>query len=299
MSEPLLNPRNQNWEVIAQKISTPTGAIGTTGYLTLNPANGVKINTLAGPTGSTNPSLFYDTTTKEITYSTSPAPATPTLSAVMGAGNSASTTLNMNTNAISNITTATATTFIGALSGNATSATTATTSTNIAGGAGGSIPYQTASATTALLANGTSGQYLKSNGGTLAPSWTSFASVSYSCNVLTNNNVKGTGTGKYIQIGNFIQVQAVVAFSSTGDANGIVALSLPSVVTTGTSNTAFYGNFGFIRSGVAWYFGNGAIINAGSISGIANGSADYMGVSTPTVTMQVGDIVSMSCCFFI
>jgi hypothetical protein len=70
MSEPLLNPRNQNWEVIAQKISTPTGATGTTGYLTLNAANGVKINTIAGPTGSTNPALFYNTTTKEITYST-------------------------------------------------------------------------------------------------------------------------------------------------------------------------------------------------------------------------------------
>ena len=58
-----------------------------------------------------------------------------------------------------------ATTFIGDLSGNATRAT------NIAGGAGGSIPYQSAANTTALLANGTSGQYLKSNGTTLAPSW--------------------------------------------------------------------------------------------------------------------------------
>jgi hypothetical protein len=70
MSEPLLNPRNENWEVIAQKISTPTGATGTNRYLTLNAANGVKINTIAGPTGSTNPALFYNTTTKEITYST-------------------------------------------------------------------------------------------------------------------------------------------------------------------------------------------------------------------------------------
>jgi hypothetical protein len=57
------------------------------------------------------------------------------------------------------------TTFTGGLSGNATSAT------NIAGGLGGSIPYQSAVDTTALLANGTSGQYLKSNGTTLAPSW--------------------------------------------------------------------------------------------------------------------------------
>jgi hypothetical protein len=47
----------------------------------------------------------------------------------------------------------------------------AITATNIAGGLGGQIPYQTAVNTTALLANGTAGQYLKSNGTTLAPSW--------------------------------------------------------------------------------------------------------------------------------
>ena len=190
MSEPLLNPRNENWEVIAQKISTPTGATGTTEYLTLNAANGVKINTLAGPSGSTNPALFYNTTTKEITYSTSPAPATPTLSAVMTAGNTASTTLNMNSNAISNITTATATTFVGALSGNATSATTATTSTNIAGGTASQIPYQSGASTTAFIANGTAGQVLTSNG-TSAPT---FAAVPVSADVFNNIVYFGTTT---------------------------------------------------------------------------------------------------------
>jgi len=201
MSEPLLNPRNQNWEVIAQKISTPTGATGTTGYLTLNAANGVKINTIVGPTGSTNPALFYNTTTKEITYSTLPA--------------------------------------------------------------------------------------------------STFASVTYSCDVLTDNIVKGTGTGTYIQIGNFVQVLSTVSFTSTGTTNGIIALSLPAVVTNGTSNVVFYGNFGFIRAGVAWYFGNAAIIYAGTISGIAYGSQNYMGVSVPQLTMQIGDTVSTSCCFFV
>jgi hypothetical protein len=57
-------------------------------------------------------------------------------------------------------------TFSGALSGNATSAT------NIAGGTGGSLPYQSAASTTAFLSNGTTGQYLVSNGGASAPSWT-------------------------------------------------------------------------------------------------------------------------------
>ena len=42
---------------------------------------------------------------------------------------------------------------------------------NLSGGSGGSIPYQSGASTTAMLANGTSGQILKANGGTSAPSW--------------------------------------------------------------------------------------------------------------------------------
>jgi len=62
----------------------------------------------------------------------------------------------------------TATSFVGALTGNSD---TSTRATNIAGGLGGSIPYQTAVNATSLLANGTAGQVLTSNGTTLAPSW--------------------------------------------------------------------------------------------------------------------------------
>lgn len=51
---------------------------------------------------------------------------------------------------------------VGTLSGAAT---------NLSGGLGGQIPYQSATSTTALLANGTAGQFLISNGGTSAPSW--------------------------------------------------------------------------------------------------------------------------------
>ena len=58
---------------------------------------------------------------------------------------------------------------------NATNALTVGTlsgaATNLSGGLGGQIPYQSATSTTALLANGTAGQFLISNGGTSAPSW--------------------------------------------------------------------------------------------------------------------------------
>jgi hypothetical protein len=94
--------------------------------------------------------------------------------------------------------TATAPTFIGALTGNAD---TATRATNIAGGLGGSIPYQTAVNTSALLPNGTSGQVLTSQGTTLAPVWASAGASNLSA-VLTAGNtatnsiaLNNTGTG--------------------------------------------------------------------------------------------------------
>lgn len=68
---------------------------------------------------------------------------------------------------LAGLTSVTATTFNGALSGNAT---TATTATNLAGGIASQIPYQTAAGTTSFISNGTSGQVLTSNG-TSAPSW--------------------------------------------------------------------------------------------------------------------------------
>ena len=43
--------------------------------------------------------------------------------------------------------------------------------TDLAGGSGGQIPYQSSANNTDFLANGTSGQFLISNGGTSAPSW--------------------------------------------------------------------------------------------------------------------------------
>jgi hypothetical protein len=56
------------------------------------------------------------------------------------------------------------------------SASTATTATNLAGGIASQIPYQTAAGTTAFVANGTTGQFLTSNG-TSAPSWSTVSTA--------------------------------------------------------------------------------------------------------------------------
>lgn len=77
---------------------------------------------------------------------------------------------------LAGLTSVTATTFTGSLSGNAT---TATTATNLAGGAASQIPYQSAAGTTTFIANGTSGQVLKSNGAS-APSWATVTDIAVS-----------------------------------------------------------------------------------------------------------------------
>jgi len=124
-------------------------------------------------------------------------PITPTITTFDG--------IDMSGNDIINGGTFTATSFVGDLSGNASSATNATnavnatTATNIAGGLGGSIPYQSAVNTTALLPNGTSGQYLKSNGTTLAPSWDTLpvAPVVNDGTLQINNGTHITGSGTF------------------------------------------------------------------------------------------------------
>jgi hypothetical protein len=79
------------------------------------------------------------------------------------------------------------------------------TATNLAGGAASNLVYQSGSGATAFLANGTSGQFLMSNGSS-APSWvTASASISISDDTTTNatryplfaNATSGTASTEY------------------------------------------------------------------------------------------------------
>jgi len=144
--------------------------------------------------------------------------------------------------------TLTATTFIGALSGNATSAT------NIAGGLGGQIPYQSAASTTALLSNGTAGQVLTSAGTTLAPTWTTPVSINPTITE-TNTNavfyptfVSGTGAAQTLRADATIGPFSINP--STGDFNiadtfkitqNAVALGKSAGLTTQSSNAVAIG----------------------------------------------------------
>lgn len=181
-----------------------------------------------------NVDTYLSQTTKTLTNKTltSPVLVTPALgtpaSGVMTNVTGTATALNIGGNA------ATATT--------ATSATTATTATNLAGGLGGQVPYQSAAGTTALLANGSSGQYLKSNGTTVAPSWDTPAGTGdmVLATVQTVTGAKTFGT-----IGGAVG-KLILAGSTSGSSilnaaavAGTTTMTLPTATTTlvGTDTT--------------------------------------------------------------
>ena len=158
----------------------------TTNPLSYNPSTGTMVNQIyfAGTSASTTVLSQLQSTGLQ----------------VVNAGSN-TTTINSNQITCSQVsgsltttitpTSVTTTTFNGALNGNAS---TATRATNIAGGLGGQIPYQTAVNTTALLANGTAGQYLKSNGTTLAPSWVNQNTAATPSGITTSFSGSGSDT---------------------------------------------------------------------------------------------------------
>jgi hypothetical protein len=144
-------------------------------------ATGIPPTTTINPDSITCSSLNLGSTTTITPTSVTAGSGSSTFSQLQNTGlqvvNAGSNTTTINSNQITcsqvsgslttiiTPTSVTTTTFNGALNGNAT------TATNVTNGLGGQILYQSAVNTTAKLANGTAGQFLQSNGTTLAPSW--------------------------------------------------------------------------------------------------------------------------------
>jgi len=139
----------------------PTQA-GNTGYFLKT--DGTNVSWAQGGSGLT---IATDNTTNANLY-------VAFTSATSGVITTQNVSTNLKYNPSSN--TLTATTFVGALTGNASTATSATTATNIAGGSSGALVYQSASGTTTFLTAGTNGQYLTLASG--VPSWTNLTPVS-------------------------------------------------------------------------------------------------------------------------
>jgi hypothetical protein len=140
--------------------------------------------------------------------------------------------------------TVSATTFVGALTGNASTATSATTSTNLAGGSANSIPYQSSSGTTTFLAVGTNGQYLVVSGG--VPTWTSVSTVSSFSGGTTGLTPSTATTGAVTLAGTLAVANGGTGVTSSSGASSVVlrdtnANATANIFFSGFTNTAAAG----------------------------------------------------------
>ena len=146
---------------------------------------------------------------------------------------STSVALGATTTTLTGLTSVSATTFIGAITGNAT---TSTTSTNLDGGAAGSIPYQSAPGVTNMLAAGTSTKVLV---GGLTPLWTNSPTLTgTNFTGITNFGLVNSSlsvNGVTISLGGSGTVTAAAGtLTGTTLAANVVSSSLTSVGTLGS-----------------------------------------------------------------
>ena len=152
---------------------------------------------------------------------------------------------------------ATATTFVGALTG------TATTATNLAGGDTGDIPYQSAANTTTFVdaSTASTGQVLLWSG--TAPTWSPVAAASGNFGGITlQNNDSTVGTAGSVSGINF-KGNNVTASASSGVVIGIVTISdtptFDSLNVTGISTIPTISGDVAVGTGITLYASSGII----------------------------------------
>ena len=154
------------------------------------------------------------------------------------------------------------------------------TATNLAGGAASNIVYQSASGTTAFLANGTSGQFLQSNGSS-APTWAT--PVSYAS--VTDDTT--TNATRYPLFANQTSGNLATEYTSStklqyNPSTGTLTSTVFSGAGTGLTGTASSLSIG----------GNAATATsattATNLAGGANGSVPYQNASGTTTFLAAG-----------
>lgn len=105
------------------------------------------------------------------------------------------------------------------------------------------------------------------------------------------------GYAKWARFQKFVFVQVFATVTSAGAANGVVTVSLPSgLVPVSQDDSRVVGSFQIKDSGTAYYVGV-AIASGDLIQGNAYGSVNYMGASTPAMTLANGDEIGFDVCY--
>jgi hypothetical protein len=188
------------------------GSAGTSGQVLTSAGTGVT------PTWSSTPTLTGTN------FTGIPNGALTNSSITIG---STSVSLGATATTLAGLTSVSATTFTGALTGNASTATSATTATNIDGGAAGNVPYQSAAGTTAFVTNAAGVLQAATSGAT--PAWTTTPTL--------------TGTN-FSSIPNGALTNSSITVGSTSISLGATATTLAGLtsVTATTFTGALTGN---------------------------------------------------------
>ena len=170
----------------------------------------------------------------------------------------------------------TATTFVGALSGNAT---TSTTTTNITGGTTGAIPYQSGVATTALLAASTTAAHMLLSGASAAPTW-STSTIPTSAGATANKILLSDGTNYVLSTPTFPNASATTRKIIVSDGTNWLA-STETYAIPGTSGNVL------TSDGTNWT--SAAPATSGtvtSVSGTTNRITVATGTTTPVIDIS-------------
>ncbi|MBV5322718.1 MAG: hypothetical protein JZU60_02650 [Ilumatobacteraceae bacterium] len=168
----------------------------------------------------------------------------------------------------------------------------ATTATNLAGGLGGSVPYQTAAGATALLANGTAGQLLKSNGTTLAPSWTSAGTGTVTGVTSADTSLLTVATGTTTPVITLVQAPALKSATTTVSVAAATAPTTGQVLTASSGTAASWvtpaGGNALTSGTLAQFAATSSAQLAGVISDETGSGALVFGTSPTLVTPALG-----------
>jgi hypothetical protein len=163
---------------------------------------------------------------------------------------------------------------------------TAPKATNVAGGSAGQVHYQSAADTTAFVTNGTTGQYLKSNGNS-APSWADIPAT------VTISDDNATATDLYLALvsatsGNLTQVTVDGTTTPLKYVPSTGTLSSPVFSGSGASLTSIP-NAGLVNSSIT--INGSAIALGGSVSGLAL-TANTLAQFAATTSAQLAGVIS-------
>jgi hypothetical protein len=126
----------------------------------------------------------------------------------------------------------------------------------------------------------------------IGEAWTSYTPV-----------IKGGATtvtatiqyAKYARVNKLVVVQMRATVTSTGAANGIINITLPSGLAVLTpSNQRIIGSFMVEDVGVGFFSGVAVSTNGTSVQGFGTNVGDFMGGQGPAMTLVNNDIISFT-----